>query len=235
VSAEYDFSKLSPEERHELHRGTLAKLDAKYQRDIHAWLEDQVWTIDEASSEIRRWPKRDEKPYLHELIDHLIERQRPAIPKSRRMLVTWAVAAFCVHRVRYFPASAVFWQSQNVEKAAYVVGKRCAWIEDHLDDHELRRTYKAHRTSGGDIVRMDYLDTESYIIGIPQGQDAVRSFTGTILVMDEIEHQEQGREALTAALPMVEKAAKLILIGSSAGPRGVLAEICREIGFTRWA
>ena len=230
-----EIARLTPDEQRELYELQLTTLDARYRGDIHAWLEEQVWTIDEAGAEVLRFPTREEKPYIHELIDYVDEYPRPVIPKSRRVLVSWAVAAYGVHRIRYFEANAVYWQSLNVEKAAYIVGRRMAWIEDHLEDPELRRPFRAHRVSSGDIGRMEYLGTQSYAVGIPQGADAVRSFTGTILVMDEIDFQPEGREALTAALPMVEKAAKLILITSSAGPRGVVAEICREIGFVRFS
>lgn len=227
--------RLSPAEQTELYELQLEQFDTRYRRDIHAWLEEQVWTIDEASADILRWPKRKEKPHVHELIDLLDANPRPCIPKSRRMLVSWTVAAYCVHRTRYFEATAAYWQSLNVEKAAYIVDNRCAWIEDHLEDTELRRTFRAHRCSSGDIVRMEYLRSGGYIVGIPQGADAVRSFTGTILVMDEVDFQPEGRAALTAALPMVEKKAKLILVTSSNGPNGAVAEICREAGFTRFS
>jgi len=226
-------ARLSEDELRELHGLLLAQLDERYRDDEEAWLEEQVWTLDEASAEIRRWPA--EKNYLRELGQAIREENLLAIPKSRRMLVTLRLAAYCTHRIRYEPANAIFWQSQNEDKAAEVVNYRCAFIEDHLDDPELRRPYQAHRTSAGKIGRMTYAGTGSYIVGIPQGADAIRSFTGTVLVMDEIEHQEQGREALVAAIPLVEKRAKLILVGSSNGPRGVLAELCRSIGFVRFA
>ena len=228
--------KLSPEERRELYELELSRLDAAYRKDLHLWLEEQVWTVDEAGADTFRFPNRKDKPFIHEALDYLHEESLPVFPKSRRVMVSWSVAAYCVHRTRYFAANAVFWQSLNVEKAAYIVGRRCAWIEDHLDDPELRRPYKAHRVgSSGDIGRMEYLETKSYIVGIPQGEDAVRSFTGTILVMDEIDFQPEGPAALVAALPMVEKKAKLVLITSSNGPRGVVAGICKQVGFVRFS
>ena len=55
--------------------------------------------------------------------------------------------------------------------------------------------------------------------------------------MDECEHQDEAHAALTAAIPLIEgtKDAKLILIGTSNGPQGVLAGICREVGFVKWS
>jgi len=232
VSAVYDLTRLDQDELATIEQAGKETLDERYRSDRAAWLEEQVWTLDEASAEVRRWPA--DKVYLQELGDALDRENLLAVPKSRRVLVTLAIAAFCTHRARYESSNAIYWQSQNEDKAAYVVEK-CAFIEDHLDDPELRRPFAAHKTGAGKIGTMTYAGAGSYIVGIPQGADAIRSFTGTVLVMDEIEHQEQGREALVAALPLVEKKAKLIVVGSSNGPRGVLAELCRSIGFTRFA
>jgi hypothetical protein len=231
----YDLSRLTAEEKLQLGGLAVRKLDERYRASIHDWLAEQVWTIDEASAEIARWPTPAEKPQLPELIDAFEREQRLAVPKSRRMMVTWAFAAWSVWRARYQTANAIYIQSQKESKAAYVIDKRCAWIEDHLDDPELRRPYRALRTSEGLIGSMTYDETQSYIVGLPQGGDAIRMFTGTILILDEIEFQEEGREALVAALPMIEKKAKIVLVSSSNGPRGVLADLCREIGFARFA
>jgi phage FluMu gp28-like protein len=223
----------SDEQERKLYRSLLAEMDTRYQSSNRDWLLEQVWTIDEASQQELRWPA--DKIYLLELMDAFERYECLAIPKSRRMMVTWAVAAWAVWRARYHRNNAIFVQSENEDKAAYVIDKRCAWIEDHLEDSDLRRPYKALHTSKGAIGRMAYEGTGSYIWGIPQGGDVIRTYTFTALVMDEVEFQPEGHEALTAALAAVEKGAKLVLISSSNGPRGVLAEICREIGFTRFA
>ena len=105
--------------------------------DIWRWLTDKVWTIDEASQERAKWP---DKVYLRELFAAIDECPMLAIPKSRRMMVTWAVAAWCVHRARFFPNVAVFWQSETEDKAAYVVQNRAAYIEDNITPSPFRPT-----------------------------------------------------------------------------------------------
>ena len=84
---------------------------------------------------------------------------------------------------------------------------------------------------------MTYGRTGSYVVGMAQGADKIRSYTATKLIMDECEHQDEAHAALTAAIPLIEgtKDAKLILIGTSNGPQGVMAGLCRDVGFVRWS
>ena len=244
MSAELIQGLLSEQEQGELLVGLLADADSRYRDDPWAWLCEQVWTVDEASGARARWPA--EKGYLQELIDAMTREPMLAIPKSRRMMVTWAAAGWVTHRIRYYPHNAIFWQSQTEEKAAFVIDQRCTFIEDNLDVPALRRRrvdgkepegeeYRVVRTSRGLIGKLSYGRTKSYAWAVAEGADVFRSYTPTKLVMDESEFQDRARESLVAAIPLVEKGAGIMLISSSNGPRGVIAEECRELGFVRFA
>lgn len=213
------------------HWRLLSKLDRDYAQDPWLWLTEQVWTQDEASGKKLRWP---EKEYLKELVDALNRERLLAIPKSRRMMATWCVAAWCAHRARYQRHQAIFIQSESESKAAFVVDQRCKFIEDNLDAPELRRPYLPHRTSEGLVGKLDYIRTSSYLNAIAQGGEKIRTYTPSVLVMDEVDFQPEAHDALTAALPAIEKGAHLVLISTSNGPSGVLAQLCSEISFTRF-
>jgi len=225
---------MDPEDRAALVKAAAADLDRAYRDNIQDWLLEQVWTVDEADGQKKRWP---DKAYLKDLVQILTSGEKMiAIPKSRRMMVSWAVAAWVTHLARFFPNRAVFWMSENESKAAFVVGRRCAFIEDNIEG-PLQKPYRAIRTAHGEIGRMTYGDeaaTGSYIWAIPQGADAIRAYTPSVLVIDESEFMDRAHETLAAAMPIVEKGARLVLISTSSGPGGILASICREAGFTRW-
>jgi len=224
-------ARMTQEEQNVAYAALLSALDQDYKANPWLWLTEQVWTQDEASQQIRRWP---DKAYLQEACAFIDEESMLAFPKSRRMMATWLVAGWCTHRARYFSQNAIFIQSESEGKAAFVVDKRCAFIEDHLDEPRLSRPYYAMRTHEGAIGRMTYEATSSYILAIAEGGEKVRAFTPSVLVMDESEFQARGHEALVAALSLVEKKAKIILLSSSNGPIGVMAGLCREAGFRRW-
>lgn len=223
---------LTREEREVAIVHLVAEKEQVYTDHPWPWMEEIVQTQDEATQQKLRWPA--DKPRLKDMIYAIHEENLIAIPKSRRLFVTWAVAAYCTWRVRYHPFNLVLYQSKTEGDAAFVIDKRCKFIEDNLVIPCFRRDYDSWKTKEGDIGKIKYRMTGSELIAVPQGGDVVRSYTFSILVGDEIEFQPESEEAYTAAIPIVEKGAKFILMSSSNGPGGVLAGICREVGFSRW-
>jgi phage FluMu gp28-like protein len=212
----------------------LAIADRRYEGDCWAWLVSQVNTLDEASRAVRPWPGHLD--YLHDLIDVLCDQNERliAIPKSRRMMVTWCVAEWVHWLTRYRPNVLAIWQSRVQTMAAEVLDKRIDWAEEHLLDVPLRRTRKSSKTTEGLIGRITWNQSGSRIVAVAEGAHVFRSLTPTVLVMDECEFQEQGAAALAASMPFAEKNAKIILLSSSNGPGKPLANICKDVGLTRW-
>lgn len=208
--------------------------DDGYRREPWRWLCQQVVTKDEATNSVRPWP---DKPYIRDLVQALDECPMLGIPKTRRMFATWATAAWLTHRVRYGLATAAFWQSENEDKSAFAVDQRCHFIESSLRDPLLRRPVHVVRTAKSMIGRMTYRrghPRESYIWAVPASSSAGRTYTPSVWVLDEIEFQENAWLTFEAALPFTEKGGRLILISTSNGPSGVLAMLCKEVGFTRF-
>jgi hypothetical protein len=209
------------------------EFDEEYKRDPWLWFMNEVNTRDEATQLMRPWP---DKEYIRELVHILLTEPLVCIPKSRRMMVSWTFAALSVYEARYFPNHAIFIQSETEDKAAFITDKRCAFIEDNLNEPALRRQYRPIRTTKGAIGRITYPQTESYIWAIPQGGSIIRTYTFSRLYMDESDFQAEGHEALNAALSIAEtdKNSHIALVTTSDGPQGVCADICRGAGFTKW-
>lgn len=212
-----------------------AGLDADYKADCSLWLREQVITKDEATQVQLPWP---EKPYLEDALSILLDPNERAIgfPKSRRVMVSWLVAAWITHRARYFDNNAIFVVSDTEAKSAFITDQRCAFIEDHLRTRRLRRPYRSVRTKDGLIGRIEYLGTKSYIWAVAAGEDVTRGYTPSILFLDESDKQERGNQTLGSVLAFIEqgKPTKLVLASTSNGPIGPLAGICKQIGLTRF-
>jgi hypothetical protein len=209
--------------------------DREYAASCPLWAHEQVRTVDEATQKLRRWP--DDKPYLDELFDLYESEQLIALPKSRRLLVTWSVALWMTWRCRYHPYNAAYIQSDEEAKSAYVVDRRCKFIEDNLAEDWCKRPYHPIRTKNGMVGRLTYDGTASYIHGVAEGPDKIRSYTPSIIALDECEFQEGAHAALVAIMALVEgnKNVTCILISTSNGPQGILAGICKEVGFVKWS
>ncbi len=213
-------------------------LDAAYAKDPWRWLCQQVVTRDESadgavSKRLRRWPQ--DKPYLKEVLSILRNEQLTIIPKSRRMLVTWLVAGWLLHATRYEKAAANFIISEVEQKAAFVVDFRCHFMELNLRHEEFRRQPETLKTKTGLVGRLTYPEQGSFLWGLASSSDVLRTYTASKFVIDEIEFIENAPALVRAAIPLLEHGAQGVFVSSSNGPVGVVAEYCREVGFTKWS
>lgn len=221
---------LTDDERIAIAKEIIGAEDERYARCPYEWAMEQVRTVDEASNQQLRFPDTE---YIKDLFQALDESPKLAIVKSRRMFVTWAVATKLTHSIRYKPNYAGFIQASTEGKSAYIVNNRMAYIEDHIAPL-YHRPYRANRTVHGLIGQMTYHQTGSYAKAIAEGASAFRAFTPSFIMMDEIEFMERGHESFVAVLPFSEKKCQIVLISTSNGPHGVLADMARASGFERF-
>jgi len=219
----------SREDLEEIARVALEIKARQWKDDPYLWAVECVRTQDEATQQLLPFPK--DLTYVQDMFEVLQTESMIVFPKSRRMFVTWAVATWALHRIRFHRYNAIFWQSLQESKAAYVVDERMKFIEDTLDPM-YQKEYLAIKTKTGAVGKLQYKESGSFVLAIPQGDDQIRSFTPSVLICDEIEHQPEGPAAIKAALSTVEKNAKIVLIGTSDGPGRPIAEICEGVGFT---
>lgn len=210
------------------------ELDEQYKEDPWKFFCQQVRTVDESRAITKKnrdrvydWPKDADN--LKEVINVLRNEPLVGIPKSRRMMASWLVAAFFVWDARYNPNGALFYMSETEQKAAFAVDKRCLFIENNLQMPEFRQHPRTMKTKTGLVGHITY-PNESYIWALASGGDVLRQYTATRIFLDESEFQDEAPAVVRAALPMVENGAQLILASSSDGPMGVLAELCEACG-----
>ena len=208
------------------------QLDAQYAENPWKFFCQQVVTKDESKpvgaggiDRLYRWPKHH--AYLKEALTVLQNEPLVAIPKSRRMMVSWLLSTYFVWCARYQPNSAIFYISETEAKAAFAVDQRCKFIEENLRKPEFRLPIKTIKTKTGLVGKITY-PNESYIWALASAGDVLRQFTATKIFVDESEFQDEAPAVVRAALPMVENGAQLVLASSSDGPIGVLAELADQ-------
>ena len=214
--------RMTEAEQQEVARGVLPAVIQQCAEDGRFFL-TFVTTIDEAdpTAPTKPFPKHD---YLLQLWDTLATSQRVVVAKSRQMLVSWAVAAFCVWTARSKPHQAIFWQSQQHDDAMAMVALpsgpvegRCQFLENHLDPW-LRQPIK---TSEGFIQ----YPNGSFIRAVAGGADKVRGKVFSIYVGDEFAYQEDQDGVLTTILPLIQKGARAILVSTPNGSNNAFATI----------
>ena len=138
-----------------------------------------------------------------------------AIEKSRQIMATWIVAAYCLWRAKFRPHQLILWQSKREDDSASVVydkdwdTARMSFMESHLPPG-MRSQVSPSRCN------LRYQDTGSRIWGIPEGSDIIRSNTPSVLVADEAAFQPEFASAKDAAMPAVKGGGQLIALSSAA-------------------
>ena len=156
------------------------------------------------------------KLYTQEIWKALDRATVAVIAKSRQMILSWLVAAYCTWWARFKPHQAIYYQMQAYPDAVKMVceakGKpmgRSQFIEQHLPLW-LRQPVR----EGEGIVSYP---NGSFIQALAGGEKQVRGKTGSILVLDEFSAHEEARQEWTAVAPLLQKGAKIFVISTPNG------------------
>jgi hypothetical protein len=194
--------------------------EALYAEDPWVFCRDLVHTFDEATIRKRRFPDR---PYLELLCRRWQVESLLAVPKSRRMFVTWALVSFDVHCAIFNPGAKIVFMARKEGKTesegSNELVKRARYIVENLDPVLPPIEHDYH-------TGMLRFANGSEIIALGQGADQARQLTCTRVLADEIGFWDQAYETWTALRPTIEGGGK-IAISSSAAP-GVWKDIVED-------
>jgi hypothetical protein len=181
----------------------------KWRRDKWLWIQDCCWTVDEADDgKIKRFPDKGYLKYICEVFDR---ETILAIPKTRRMMLSWIMLALHLHEALFKPNSAIFVQSKKEDDSDFLIGdRRLMFMYNNLP--------KEYDWPSADTkyCNIDF-GNGSFVKGIAQGADQLRQYTASRVMVDEAAFQEKFEEAWGALKPTIQGGGKVVLI-SSAGP-----------------
>lgn len=190
----------------------------RWSKSVWAFVSEACLTIDEADDgAVKQFPNL---LYLKKVCDTWQEHKLLAVPKSRRMMLTWVMLAIHLHLALFTPNSAIFIQSKKADDSDYLLGdNRLMFIYSHLPSWlrkyglpTVKRSQYLLRFSNGSMIK-----------GIAQGPDQLRQYTATAIMCDEIAFWEQAETTWRAIRPVLQGGGRATLI-SSAGP-GFFARI----------
>ncbi|HJY45275.1 MAG TPA: hypothetical protein VJ301_11685 [Propionibacteriaceae bacterium] len=220
--------------------GDLRRLDcdARYRKDVWAFVRECVITIDEVDARAPLKPfcvavclgcvrYFGETPtncpecgaqlvpmaYL-ELIARQWQSGTPSIlivPKARRMRMTWLMVACHVWLALTRRNANIFFVSSKEEKSAELV-ERAKGIVARLPPDRMMPVPTYHRNSPPELR---FLETGSKILGVPEGADQLRQYTATAVFADELGSWEWPRAAYAAIKPTIEGGGRLTIVSSA--------------------
>ena len=158
--------------------------------------------------------------HLHKLLDYVMADDRVIILKARQIGITWLIAAYSLWLCLFRPNSKVLVVSEDQTKSTEFKN-RCRYMYDRIPEWLQIRDERLDKDND-QLIEFGAMD--SAIHSLPAVKGAGRSFTATLVVLDEWAFQEYGSSIYTAILPTVEFG-KLIGISTANGRNNIFYTI----------
>ncbi len=204
-------TRFSKAKRHRLSVRDAVLMNALWSEYPWSWICDCVETVDEADEgRSKRVPRLE---YLRYVVEQWSRSKGRilAIPKSRRMMMTWLMLALHLHLAIFNERVAVFVQSKKREDSEYLLGEtRMLYIYRHLPDV---LDWPEVRTKDGALL----FSNGSQVIPVGQGSEQLRQYTATAILCDEVRSWDQAEDTWTSLRPTIQGGGRITLV-SSAGP-----------------
>jgi len=147
-------------------------------------------------------------PYLQRLFARMLTTDRLFVPKSREMIVSWAVMALATWMCMVRPRTGVIVQCQKYDKACQLVrGTEPPGYARTLYERQEPWLKDAYPLSG----RIEDMPTdtlswkhESSIRALGRGADQVRLHHPTLYILDEGAHVDEAEQSFGAVLPVCD-------------------------------
>jgi phage FluMu gp28-like protein len=191
--------------------GLAARTVERWARHPWLFIRDACLTQDEADEgKVKRFP---DTPYLRHICEVWQAHKMLAVPKSRRMMLTWLMIALHLHLALFTPRSAIFVQSKKADDSDYLIrDSRMLFIYNNLP--EWLKSFGLPSAAGKEFLVS--FSNGSSVRAVSQGADQLRQYTATAVLCDEIAFWERARETWRALRPIVQGGGRVTLISSAA-------------------
>lgn len=202
----------------------LARYES-YRNDPWLFLTECVFTKDQVDQKnpIKKFPSH--WPYLKFYVRTWQQALRIAVPKSRRMTMSWTNIALYLWATMFYPVQDFAFVSKKEDDAGELV-RRAEFIYDHIPEDKIPRVLLPRKETRQKPAALSFPDIESKIQGFPMGADQLRQFTFSGILGDECAFWEEARKFYSASAPTIEGGGRMTLI-SSRSP-GFFQRLCYD-------
>jgi len=154
------------------------------------------------------------KSYFRPLFGQFLASARLFVPKTREMITSWSVMAFCTNRAQWKKSFCVV-QTDSEEKAKDLI-RYCRILYENQPEWmgNVRNIPCRHPLKSDPSQTQIEWASGGRILAIPKGENKIRLFHPTIYVMDEAAFLPEAEACYNAAHPVAQQ----IIAISSAGP-----------------
>ncbi len=170
---------------------------------------DEHWAEKGLSGPYNLFPKKE---YVQDLCDIFVTENLIIIEKTRQMMASWIMCGLALWYTMGQPGRRTFLMSKK-EKDANALVDRCKLIYSKLP-----KIFKdKHPSDPEKYLQIKWSKQEGVLEGIPQGPDQVRSYTTSLIIMDEAAFQEKAYKVFEAAQPSIQGGGKFVALSTTNG------------------
>jgi hypothetical protein len=190
----------------------LLRLD-KIRRDPWEFLSTCVYTLDQVDQEnpIKKFPV--DLRYLYLYTRCWQRYPKIAVPKSRRMIMSWTNIALYLWDTMFHAGKFNAFVSRK-EDAADELIKRAEFIYDHIPEEVIPRELLPKKAAK--FSHLDFPEINSQLQGFPQGSDQLRQYTFSGIFGDEMGFWEEAQAMYSASMPTLEGGGRFTGVSSPA-------------------
>lgn len=183
----------------------------RLRRGVDDFAERCVSTLDQADrwQPIKKFPTRQDKPYLYWIMGRMIDDPLLALVKHRRMIITWAACVVALWDAMFHEGRFIALVSKKEEDSDELV-RRCKFIYDNIPAGELRIKpiceYK--------YTQLTFPEIDTTVKGFAQGADQLRQYTCSRVFCDELAFWPKARATFVSLKPTIEGGGKICLIST---------------------
>ncbi len=185
----------------------------RYRNDPWAFLTECVFTRDQVDQKnpVKAFPKDWEYLRLYCMVWK--NYRLLAVPKSRRMFMSWANIALYLWATIFYPGQDFAFVSKKEDDAGELI-KRAEFIFDHIPESKIPRKLLPRKETRAKPAALIFPDISSKLQGFPMGADQLRSYTFSGILGDESAFWEEAEKFYAAAVPTIEGGGRMTLISS---------------------
>lgn len=179
--------------------------------DLWQFCSRAVYTLDQADAEepVKQFPFHLD--YLRQMAFHWEHEPLFAVKKSRRMVVTWSMITFILWDAMFHIGRANFIISKK-EKDADDLVRKCFFIYNHIPEEVLPK--EVLPKANYKFCKLEFPELDSYIMGLPQGEDQIRQYTASRVFLDEFAFMEKARSTWAGLKPTITGGGKISIVST---------------------
>ena len=175
-----------------------------------------IYTKDEVdqTTPIKRYPAHFE--YARFIVLMWEKFKKIALPKSRRMTVSWTVLALITHDLIFFKGRSWAVLSKKEENAKELIS-RIEFMIQHIPADMISPDLIPKMKRGGmqsSPPTIEFAEIHSKVQGFPQGGNQLRQYGFSGIFEDECAFQDESEDAYAAAAPTIRGGGRFIKVSS---------------------